>query len=62
MSLDPRERDEVAEALWQCAVPAEFTPEQLAEVHFRIEEIDSGKVEPIPGDLVMQELRNRFAR
>jgi len=62
MALDPRERDEVAEALWQCAVSDEFTPAQVAEIHRRIAALDSGQVQPIPGEQVMQELRQRFQR
>jgi putative addiction module component (TIGR02574 family) len=62
MSLDPRERDEVAEALWQCVVPEEFTPGQVAEVRRRIAALDSGQDQPIPGEQVMRELRERFQR
>jgi putative addiction module component (TIGR02574 family) len=62
MALDPLERDEVAEALWQCIVPDEFAPGQAAEVRRRIAALDSGQHQPIPGDHVMQELRQRFQR
>jgi putative addiction module component (TIGR02574 family) len=62
MSLDEREREEVAEALWQIAVPEEFTPDQLAEVRDRIVASDNGQVQAIPGEQVMQELRQRFRR
>jgi putative addiction module component (TIGR02574 family) len=62
MALDPGERDEVAEALWQCIVPKEFTPAQIAEVRRRIVALDSGQVQSIPGEQVMQELRQRFQR
>jgi putative addiction module component (TIGR02574 family) len=62
MALDPRERDEVAEALWQSAAADEFTPEQRDEIHRRIEAIDSGQVQLIPGEQVMAELRQRFRR
>jgi putative addiction module component (TIGR02574 family) len=62
MALEPRERDEVAEALWQCIVPEEFTPGQVAEVRRRIAALDNGEVEPLPGEQVMQELRQRFQR
>ena len=44
LSLNPRERDEVAEALWQSIVPGELTDQQLAEVHRRIESLDAGKL------------------
>lgn len=60
MALDPRERDEVAAALWHSIDPGEFTPEQLSEVHRRIAALDTGKTLPIPGDQVMQELRQRY--
>jgi putative addiction module component (TIGR02574 family) len=62
MSLDPRERDEVAEALWQCVVPGEFTPLQVEQVRRRMAALDSGEVQPIPGEQVMTELRARFQR
>jgi putative addiction module component (TIGR02574 family) len=62
MALQPRERDEVAEALWQSGAPGELSPEQSAEIRRRIEDLDSGRVQPIPGDDVMQELRKRFHR
>ena len=62
MTLDPQERDEVAEALWQCVVPGEFTSEQLTEIRKRLEAMDSGRVQMIPGEQVMQELRQRFGR
>jgi hypothetical protein len=62
MSLDEREREEVAEALRQIAAPEEFTPDQLAEVRDRIVASDNGQVQAIPGEQVMQELRQRFRR
>ena len=62
MSLDPREREEVAESLWQSLVPGELTPGQLTEVRRRIESLDNGTAQSIPGDQVMQELRQRFPR
>ena len=62
MAMEPRERDEVAEALWQCIVPQEFAPGQVAEVRHGAAALDNGEVEPVPGDQVMQELRQRFQR
>ena len=62
MALDPRERDEVAERLWQCVVPGEFSADQLEEIRRRVDDLDSGRVQPIGGDQVMQELRQRFQR
>jgi putative addiction module component (TIGR02574 family) len=62
MSLDPRERDEVAEALWQSIVPGEVTLEQVTEIRRRMEALDIGQAQPIPGEQVMRELRQRFRR
>jgi putative addiction module component (TIGR02574 family) len=60
MALEPGERDDVAEALWQCVTPGEFTPAQLTEVRRRMAVLDSGEDLPIPGEQVMQELRQRI--
>ncbi len=62
MALDPRERDEVAETLWQSIVPDELTQQQLAEIRRRIESLESGQTQTIPGEQVMRELRERFRR
>ena len=62
LALAPQERDEVAETLWQSMVPDEFSPEQVAEVCRRIDALNRGQVLPIPGEQVMQELRQRFQR
>jgi hypothetical protein len=43
-------------------VSGEFTPGQVAEVHRRINALDGGQVQLIPGEQVMQELRQRFQR
>jgi putative addiction module component (TIGR02574 family) len=60
LALDPIGRDEVAQTLLQSIVPGEFEPEQLTEIHRRIEAIDAGKSQSIPGEQVMRELRERF--
>jgi putative addiction module component (TIGR02574 family) len=62
MTLDARDRDEVAEALWQSAEPGEFTSQQIAEIHRRVAALDAGEVQSIPGEQVMQELRRRLQR
>jgi putative addiction module component (TIGR02574 family) len=61
MKLDRIERDEIAQELWQRS-GGDLTPEQLAEIRRRIEALDRGEVELIPGDQVMRELRERFSR
>jgi putative addiction module component (TIGR02574 family) len=60
MALEPRDRDDLAEALWQGIAPVEFTAEQLSEVRRRVAALDSGRVQGIPGEQVMQELRRRY--
>ena len=62
MALKPHERDEVAEALWQSVAPNEFTSEQIAEIRRRVAALQTGEVKPIPGEQVMQELRQRLGR
>ncbi len=62
MALDPREREELAEALWQCPVPDELEPGQVAEIRRRSIALDNGLAQPIPGEQVMAELRQRFQR
>ena len=60
LSLDPRERDELAEALWHSLTPNELTPDQQAELHRRIHALDTGAAIPVPADHVLRELRQRF--
>ncbi len=60
MALDPRERDEVAETLWQFASRGELSSDQLTEIRRRMDSLDSGEAVPIPGEEVMRELRQRF--
>jgi putative addiction module component (TIGR02574 family) len=62
MALPPSERDEVAEALWQGISPGELTPTQITEIQRRLHALDNGDMQTIPGDQVMQELRQRFQR
>jgi putative addiction module component (TIGR02574 family) len=62
MALDAKDRDELAKDLWQSITPGEFTDEQMAEVKRRIAAVDSGETQLIPGEDVMRELRQRFAR
>jgi len=62
LSLAPQERDEVADALWQSLEGEELSAVQLAEIQCRIAALDSGQVQALPGEQVMQELRQRFRR
>ena len=62
MALDPRERNKVAEAIWQNISPGELYSEQLGEIRRRLDAIDSGEVQFIPGDEVMRGLWQRLGR
>jgi putative addiction module component (TIGR02574 family) len=62
MKLGAKDREELAEDLWQQVMPGELSPEQIAELHRRIEAMDSGQDQPIPGPQVLRELRERFER
>ena len=61
-SLDPREREELIEDLRRIVHDDELTPEQLAEIHRRVAEMDRGEAVMIPGEQVMRELRERLRR
>jgi putative addiction module component (TIGR02574 family) len=58
-ALDPKERRELIEDLWQMPDDDELTPEQLAELDRRLAAVDRGEATFIPGDQVMRELRER---
>jgi putative addiction module component (TIGR02574 family) len=62
MALAPRERDQVAEALWQGIAPGELSSSQIAEIRRRLDALDRGLTHALPGEQVMQELRQRFQR
>jgi putative addiction module component (TIGR02574 family) len=64
MSLAPETRAELAERLIGSLaedVSSEITNSQLAEVRRRIAEVESGKVELIPGDEVLARARRLLA-
>lgn len=61
MKLDPKQREELAEDIWQRGTP-DLTPEQVAELHRRTAAVDRGEMETIPGEEVMRQLRERFQR
>lgn len=61
MKLSPEERADLAEKLWHsvhCADEVEAAWDE--EIARRIREIDAGKVECVPWDSVMAELRAKF--
>jgi putative addiction module component (TIGR02574 family) len=65
LELPEADRERIADALWRSAHG--WTVESIAEewkieIQRRIAEIDSGKVELIPGEEVMASLRSRFAK
>ena len=62
MTLDARDRDELAETLWQSVTAGELSPEQLTEIRRRVDMLDRGQVQAIPGPQVMRELQQRLAR
>jgi putative addiction module component (TIGR02574 family) len=61
MALDPKEREELAEDLWQ-SIPLELSPEQIMELERRVEALDRGEVQTIPGEQVMRDIRQRLRR
>jgi putative addiction module component (TIGR02574 family) len=61
MKLQPAERDDLAEEIWQRNAP-DLTPEQFAELHRRIEAVDRGEMKTYTIDEVMRRLRERFGQ
>ncbi len=61
MQLDPEERAEFIEDVRQAIEPGEFTDEQIAEFERRSAETDAGGP-TIPGELVMERLRQKLAK
>jgi putative addiction module component (TIGR02574 family) len=61
MKLDPKESDELVLDIWQRG-SGDFTPEQMDELNRRLEVLNRGEVQTIPGEQVMKELRERFRR
>ena len=62
MALSPKERDELAEELWQSIGENEFSQDQLAEIRRRAHAVDSGEMATIDGETVMRELFERLTR
>ena len=59
--LDPQELDELAEDIRQLAGPP-LTPDQMAEIHRRIEAADRGELKMYTIDEVIEGLRERFRK
>jgi putative addiction module component (TIGR02574 family) len=62
MALDPKQRDELAEQIWQSIVPGELSDDQLAELRRRAHAVDSGEMATVDGETVMRELFERLTR
>jgi putative addiction module component (TIGR02574 family) len=62
MALDPKDRDELAEAIHQSVELEPLTDEQRNELLRRAKAIDDGKAELIPADEVLRRLRERSRR
>jgi putative addiction module component (TIGR02574 family) len=61
-ALPLKEREELIEELRQVVGDDELTPDQLAEIHRRIEALKRGEATLIPGEQVMRELRDSLNR
>lgn len=65
LSLPDAQRATLAQHLWETLEmepEPEITEAWKVEVRRRLEELDSGKVQPIPGEEVMRRLRERFRK
>lgn len=63
MKLAPEERADLADWLWVSATPREEVKAAWdAEIARRIEEIDAGNVEFIPGEEVLARIREKLRK
>lgn len=65
LALPDPQRAKLAKHLWETLDPepeSEVSDAWKVEIRRRIDEIDSGKVQLIPGEEVMRELRARFGK
>jgi putative addiction module component (TIGR02574 family) len=60
MKLDPREREELIEELSASLDATDLGEYWEAEIKRRIEDVDSGRVKPVPADEVFDRLEQRF--
>jgi putative addiction module component (TIGR02574 family) len=59
MALDPKDREELADDLFQSVDTGPLTPEQREELHLRAAAIDRGEMALIPVDEALRRLRGR---
>jgi len=62
MALQPDDRQELAEDLFQSVDTGPLTPEQREELRLRAEAIDRGEMPLIPADEALRRLRQRTRR
>jgi putative addiction module component (TIGR02574 family) len=65
LALPDAERAELAKHLWETIDPPcdpDIENAWKIEVRHRIQELDEGKVTPVPGEEVMGRLRERFGK
>ncbi len=62
MALQPDDRQELAEDLFQSIETGPLTPEQHEELRIRAEAIDRGEMALIPADEALRRLRERARR
>jgi putative addiction module component (TIGR02574 family) len=65
MTLSPEERDQLADELWRSVDRTNGDDIDAAwakEIERRIDELDSGNVKTIPGEQVMEEVRQMLRR
>jgi putative addiction module component (TIGR02574 family) len=60
LKLDEAERTRLVEALAASLYGRDLGPDWEEEIQRRIDDVDSGRVEPVPGDDVFAQLDRRF--
>ena len=65
LQLPEEERDRIADTLWysvHCKEDQSVEEAWIDEARYRLAEIDTGKVQLVPGEEVLPRLRARFGR
>jgi putative addiction module component (TIGR02574 family) len=60
LELPPRERADLLEAIAASLDGFELSPEWEDEIRRRVEDLDAGRVEPLPGEEVFSRLEQRL--